>query len=263
MSPQTSLILTVYNRAAFLPATLNSILAQTDPNFELILWDDGSTDASLTIAEQYAQRDRRIRLFPAPHQGRAQALRSAHDQAQGIYVGWVDSDDLLHPQAIAATTAILNAQPEIGMVYTNYEVMDEHNHLLGVGHRCTISYSKTRLLVDFMTFHFRLFRHSLYLQIGGIDPSFSCAMDYDLSLKLSEATEVYHLPQSLYFYRHHSQSISQVRRQEQLQCSQRAVENALRRRGWDDRYELEVQTTETQDCQFRLRRKASAYLPGR
>jgi glycosyltransferase involved in cell wall biosynthesis len=263
MSPQTSLILTVYNRAAFLPATLNSILAQTDPDFELILWDDGSTDASLAIAEQYAQRDRRIRLFPAPHQGRAQALRSAHDQAQGIYVGWVDSDDLLHPHAIAATTAILNTQPGIGMVYTNYQVIDAQNHLQGIGHRCTIPYSKERLLIDFMTFHVRLFRQPLYSQIGGIDLNFPCAMDYDLSLKLSEITQVYHLPQPLYFYRDHAQSISQTRRREQIQCAQRAVENALHRRGWGDRYELEVQTSETQHCQFRLRRKISAYLPAR
>jgi hypothetical protein len=67
-----------------------------------------------------------------------------------------------------------------------------------------------------MTFHFRIFRRSLYEQIDSIDTRFTCAMDYDLSPKLSEVTQVYPLPHLLYFYRDHPDSISQARRLEQI-----------------------------------------------
>ncbi|WP_315889739.1 glycosyltransferase family 2 protein [Kovacikia minuta] len=72
-----SLIVTVYNRAAYLPLTLDRILAQTQPNFELLIWDDGSTDNSLQIAQSYAFTDDRIRVISAPHQGISLSLKSA------------------------------------------------------------------------------------------------------------------------------------------------------------------------------------------
>jgi glycosyltransferase involved in cell wall biosynthesis len=100
MSPLISLITTVYNRQHYLQAAIHSVLAQTHSNFELLIWDDGSTDESLPIAQRFTQQDRRIKVFAAPHQGRAFALQAAHAQATGDYLGWVDSDDLL-----AATTS--------------------------------------------------------------------------------------------------------------------------------------------------------------
>ena len=251
MPPSVTFLLTTYNRASYLPSAIASILTQTYPHFELLIWDDGSTDGTLEIAQSYARQDDRIRLIAAPHQGRAQSLIAAHALAQGDYVGWVDSDDLLAPTALAETIAHLNTHPEVGMVYTDYQVIDEHNRPKGKGSRCRIPYSPQRLLVDFMTFHFRLMRRSVYEQVGGVDPSFPCAMDYDLCLKLSEVTEIHHLSRSLYTYRTHSQSISQGQRTEQIHHAARAVENALERRGLSDRYELEVQPP----SRFRLRPK--------
>jgi glycosyltransferase involved in cell wall biosynthesis len=247
--PITTLILTTYNRSPYLSSAIASILAQTYPHFELILWDDGSTDRTLDIARFYARQDDRIRLIAAPHQGRAQSLIAAHALAQGEYVGWVDSDDLLAPTALAETIALFNTHPNIGMVYTDYQVMNEHNQITGLGSRCRIPYSPQRLLVDFMTFHFRLIRRSLYEQVSGVDSSFPCAMDYDLCLKLSEVTDIHHLARPLYTYRTHTQSISQAQRTEQITCAARAVNNALQRRGLSDRYQLEVQPP----SRFRLR----------
>jgi glycosyltransferase involved in cell wall biosynthesis len=248
MPPLISLILTTHNRAPYLPIALTSILAQTYPHFELILWDDGSTDDTPAIIQ--AHQDPRIRLFIAPHQGRTPALIAAHAQATGDYIGWVDSDDRLHPQTLAATLAQFT--PRIGMVYTDYQVINAHNQIQRLGSRCQIPYSKDRLLIDFMTFHFRLFRRSLYAQVGGIDPTLPCATDYDLCLKLSEITDIYHLPQPLYDYRSHSQSISQTQRNLQTACAQRAVQNAIERRGLSDRYTLNVQHTPSGNAQFKL-----------
>lgn len=146
MIPQTSIIITVYNRDRYLESTIQSVLAQTCQDFELIIWDDGSTDRSVEIAQHYAAQDKRIRLIAAPHQGRAQALQSAMAEAIGTYVGLVDSDDLLAPNALEATTAFLDANPDVGMVYTSYMVIDEKGQIVGPGQRCTIPYSKDRLL---------------------------------------------------------------------------------------------------------------------
>jgi glycosyltransferase involved in cell wall biosynthesis len=241
MPPSISIIMTVYNRERYLDAAIKSILLQTYQNFELLIWDDGSTDRSVAMAEAYAGRDKRIRVMAAAHQGYTGALKAAIAETSGAYFGWVDSDDLLTPTALEATTAILNAQHTVGMVYTNYLVIDENNQPKGLGQRCQIPYSKDRLLIDFMTFHFRLMRRSVYDQVGGIDLAFPCAQDYDLCLKLSEVAEIHHLPQPLYCYRSHSDSISQQNRLQQIDCARRAIADALERRGLSERYKINVE----------------------
>jgi glycosyltransferase involved in cell wall biosynthesis len=163
-----SLLMTVYDRDRdrYLTSSIQSVLAQTYPNFELLLWNDGSTDNSLHIAQHVTQQDPRIKVFSAPHQGRVLALQSAHAQAQGEYLGWIDSDDLLAPTALEETVAILETNPQIGLVYSDYLVIDENGIQKGLGSRCQILYSKNRLLVNFMTFHFRLFQRTAFEQAG-------------------------------------------------------------------------------------------------
>jgi len=70
MIPLVSIIITVYNRENYLGAAIESILNQTFPDFELLIWDDGSTDKSVPIANSYAQKDKRVRVVAAPHTGR-------------------------------------------------------------------------------------------------------------------------------------------------------------------------------------------------
>lgn len=249
--PLISLVLTVYNRQHYLAETLTSILNQTYANFELILWDDGSTDDTLAIAQSYANQDPRIRLFPSPHQGRVLSLQAAHAQAQGDYLGWVDSDDLLASTALAETLQVLLQHPQSGFVYTNYITIDEQGDLMGPGQRCQVPFSLQRMLIDFITFHFRLFRRDLFEQAGGIDTSFPAAIDYDLCLRLCELTPVCHLPRPLYAYRVHSQSISGAQKPLQVQYAQQAIQNALHRRGLAETYEIIVE-----DNKFSLRQKS-------
>ncbi len=250
--PQVSLIMTFYNRANYLKAALESILAQTYLHFELICLDDGSTDSSLSIAQDYAQKDSRFNVISNLHQGRVQALIQAHKSAKGEYLAWVDSDDILAPTALQQTVAILNNNTNIGLVYTNYFIIDATSRLLDIGTRCRIPYSKARLLVDFMTFHLRLIRRSAFEIAGGIDPFFEAAIDYDLCLRLSEITEIYHLPRPLYYYRVHSDSISQSQKQKQTYFAHIAVQRALQRQGLDERYEIIIGN----NSQFVLQKKA-------
>jgi glycosyltransferase involved in cell wall biosynthesis len=250
MSPKVTLILTVHNREQYLEEAIASIQAQAYPNYELILWNDGSTDDSGEIAAHHAAQDPRIRYFRAKHQGRNAALRAAHQQAQGQYLGWIDSDDRLTPATLAATVGFLNSEPNIGMVYTDHQIIDAQGKSQGYGHRCKILYSKDRLLVDFMTFHFRLIRRESFEQAGGIDPYFEAAIDYDLCLRLSEITQIKHLKVPLYEYRVHPQSMSHQSRSRQVQYAKAAVEKAIARRGLSQTYRLEVGS----DATFTLHR---------
>jgi glycosyltransferase involved in cell wall biosynthesis len=236
-----TLITTIYNRATYLARTIDSILAQTDPHFTLLLWDDGSTDHSPQIAQQYANQDPRIQLIRATHQGAAPALRAAIAHTQSAYIACIDSDDLLASTALAETRPILDQNPAIGMVFTNYQLIDPQGTPQGLGQRCQIPYSPTRLLTDFMTFHFRLIRRTAYDTAGGINPTFPAAIDYDLCLRLAEVTHIHHHPSTLYSYRIHPHSISTQKRQLQIDYAAEAIRQALVRRRLDDRYELIVQ----------------------
>lgn len=257
MVPKVSIVTTIYNRDRYLAQAIESVLAQTYPDFELILWDDGSTDESQAIAQHYAKQDPRIRVFSAPNQGYTRALQAAHAVVRGEYVGWVDSDDAIAPDALAETVAVLDKFLSVGLVYTNYAVMNELGQVTGPGVRCAIPYSRDRLLIDFMTFHFRLLRRSCYEQVGGVDPFFKYAQDYDLCLRLSEVTDVFKVMRSLYCYRTHPASISKDKYWDQASFAKEAIARAMQRRGLDQDYELDMQV-ENNQSRFRLKPKVNA-----
>ena len=242
MNASTSLIITTYNRAQYLSAAIESVLAQTYCDFSLLIWDDGSTDRSVKIAEQYAKKDQRIRVVASSHQGIAPTLKAAVAATSSDYIGWVDSDDMLASTALEETISVLNNYPQVGLVYTKYQIMDSDGNLHRIGQRCQIPYSKERLLVDFMTFHFRLIRRTTYDLVGGIDPTFVFGEDYDLCLKLSEVTDVQHIAKPLYYYRRHSSNFTNDQF-ESIRWAHKAISNALKRRGLDIYYELDMHLT--------------------
>ncbi|NES84758.1 MAG: glycosyltransferase, partial [Moorea sp. SIO2B7] len=203
MHSPISIIITIYNRQHYLDAALKSILAQTRRDFELLIWDDGSTDNSVALCRQYAQQDRRVRVVAAKHQGRVKSLKNAIAQTKGTYLGWVDSDDLLAPTALEETASVLDTHPDVGWVYTDYIDIDQNSTPIGYGQCCSIPYSKEGLLYKFMTFQFRLIRRCLFEQAGGIREEFDYAQDYDLCLRLSEISKLKRLKKPLYYYRQH------------------------------------------------------------
>ncbi|HEY9608847.1 glycosyltransferase, partial [Allocoleopsis sp.] len=248
MKALISIVITTYNGERYLGAAIESVLSQTRGDFELLIWDDGSTDDSVRIAQTYAKQDSRVRVVAAVHQGRVQALKGAIAQTTGTYIGWIDQDDLLAAAALQETTAILDTNPEVGFVYTDYLDMEESGKIRGYGTRCHIPYSKERLLLDFMTFFFRLMRREVFEQVGGLDESMTHVEDYDLCLKLSEATEVRHVKKPLYYYRCHGLSASQKYPRQQAENACDAIANALKRRGLAE--QLQVQLEILQDVPF-------------
>ena len=96
-SPLVSIIVPVYNVEAYLSRCLESIAAQTFRDFECILVDDGSTDSSPALCDEWAQRDPRFRVLHQKNGGISAARNSGMDAAQGQYLVFSDDDDTLHP----------------------------------------------------------------------------------------------------------------------------------------------------------------------
>ncbi len=108
--PLISVIAPVYNVKKYLPKFLDSMLAQTYQNFELLLVDDGSTDGGLEVLQYYAAQDARLHIFCKENGGVASARNFGLEQARGEYIGFVDPDDAMLPQYLARLYAALAEQ---------------------------------------------------------------------------------------------------------------------------------------------------------
>ncbi|MBD0346736.1 MAG: filamentous hemagglutinin N-terminal domain-containing protein, partial [Coleofasciculus sp. Co-bin14] len=138
MTAPISIVITTYNRERYLSAAIESILAQTRQNFKRLSWDEGSTDRSLAIVQDYAQHDRRVRVVAVENQGRECTFNQAIAQTHRTYISIVDSNVLLAPTALEQTAQVLDREPEVGMVYTNYLDIDEHGKITSYGYRCFV-----------------------------------------------------------------------------------------------------------------------------
>src|SRR5579872_4513425 len=108
-SPAVSVVMTAYNVAPYIGAAIQSALAQTFRDFELMVVNDGSTDGTLRIAEQF--QDRRVRVVRSPHRGAAMQMRHGIEQTSGAYVALLDADDLWSPHKLEQHVRFLDAQP--------------------------------------------------------------------------------------------------------------------------------------------------------
>ena len=128
-SVKISIIVPVYNVEGYLPACLESILAQTFSNFEVILINDGSTDRSAKICREFAQKDERIRLVTQENKGQVFARNRGLDYAQGEYITFVDADDRVAPHYLAARYEAALAQDAEVVVGEYYRYEEEGNQL--------------------------------------------------------------------------------------------------------------------------------------
>lgn len=101
-SPFVSVIIPVYNVSRYLPQCIESVISQTYQNIEIVIIDDGSTDGSGKICDQYAERDPRIRVIHSMNRGLASARNLGLENARGTFISFIDSDDWMEPHAIEA-----------------------------------------------------------------------------------------------------------------------------------------------------------------
>ncbi|MEQ8877095.1 MAG: glycosyltransferase [Phycisphaerales bacterium] len=132
--PTASIIVPAYNAAATLPDTLDSLLAQSFRDFEIIIVDDGSTDATVDVAHGYTH-DPRVSIVSQANRGLAGARNSGIAAARGPYVGFCDADDLWAPGKLAAHVMHLDMNPDVGLSYSGSALIDGAGRRLGINQR--------------------------------------------------------------------------------------------------------------------------------
>jgi hypothetical protein len=123
-----SIVIPTYNRSRLLRLAVESVLAQTYPNIETIVIDDGSTDDTAAVMAEYAGRI--IYIRQEENQGAAKAIEIGFQAASGEYIGSLDHDDLFMPTKIERQVQVLDTRPEIGLCYCGYNYIDENGNLL-------------------------------------------------------------------------------------------------------------------------------------
>ncbi len=127
--PQISIIMPVYNKEKYLRQTLDSVLAQSFQNYELIVVNDGSTDSSGTIAEEYASRDSRIRVLSVPNGGVSRARNIGMQAATGTWIQFLDGDDTILPQYLLNAYEFGEKQ-QADIVFSGFEMVDVSGKVL-------------------------------------------------------------------------------------------------------------------------------------
>jgi len=212
LQPTISIIVPTYNtKIRFLEACLDSVINQSYPNWELCIADDASPDAAVVQKiKQYAARDKRIKLVERKQNGHISlASNSAIKIASGAYLALLDHDDVLWPNALYEIVKVINADPETDFIYTDEDKIDE------AGKLHSYPFFKPDWSPEFLEScnyitHFSCIRKTVVEQVGGFRKGYEGAQDWDLFIRVSEATgKVRHIPKVLYSWRVHAASTAQ------------------------------------------------------
>ena len=131
-SPLISVIIPAYNAEIFIRRTLDSILAQTYTNIEILVVDDGSQDRTAEIVESFVEKDSRVTLLKQKNAGVATARNLAIEKSNGEYIAPIDADDIWYPQKLEKQAqCILEADQSIGLVYAWSVRIDEDDVIVG------------------------------------------------------------------------------------------------------------------------------------
>ena len=123
--PLVSVVIPTYNRAELLPRAVDSVIAQTVSDWEVIIVDDGSTDQTPLVAERYRRSlGRRLAYHFQDHQGASRARNTGIDACRGRFVAFLDSDDEFFPSKLERQIELFHLRPELGLVYSDYAYID-------------------------------------------------------------------------------------------------------------------------------------------
>ncbi len=228
--PLVTVVICVYNAGAYLRPAVQSVLDQTYRHTEILIIDDGSTDGCMdTIADL---DDPRIRRFAQPNAGKPAALNRAIELARGKYFLLNDADDLSHPRRIERMVAAMEAEPELGAVFSGYELLIDDRHVAPRFAAKDIEACRREVEAFRMPSHdpTALFRMSVIRDLR-YDPELKLGEGLDFILQVGERAPLRVLGECLYSYRVHPASLTAVAENEKLAYARRVVERARRRRG--------------------------------
>ncbi|UTY25860.1 glycosyltransferase [Treponema denticola] len=186
--PLVSIVIPVYNGSNYMREAIDSALAQTYPNIEVIVVNDGSTDNTDEIAKSYGNK---IRYFSKENGGVSTALNHAIENMKGEYFSWLSHDDMYLPEKIESQINILkNLEDKTTVIYSGYKYIDEDNNILN-----EVRLEKLFALSELNKPLFSLFYEQLsgctllvhvshFQRVGGFDTSLKTTQDYDLWFRI-------------------------------------------------------------------------------
>lgn len=231
-----SIVMPVYNvEVKWLDKCIQSIKDQTYTNWELCIADDASTHQDLLNAlERYEQEDPRIKVVFREENGHiCRATNSALEIATGEFIALLDNDDELAPNAVYEIVRLLNERPELNLIYSDEDKIDESGTRSDPAFKP--QWSPDLLMSTNYISHLGVYRRSIIDEIGGLRVAFEGAQDYDLVLRFTEmisSKTIAHIPKVLYHWRmlDTSTAANQGSKDYAFQAGQKALQEALERR---------------------------------
>ena len=230
--PRITVLTAVYNGARYLAEAIESVLADGFEDFEYVIVDDGSTDATPRILADAAARDPRIVfLRHEPNRGIAAATNRGLAIARGAYIARLDADDISLPGRLAREAAYLDAHPAVALVSMNFDIIDAGGAVLYGSRRRDHPPQVVEYLLNFSNSiggHSQvMFRKSAVDAAGGYDESCAASLDYDLWTRIVRHGRIVVLPETGMRYRMHDENVTSRAREQQIEVGQRVVQRTL------------------------------------
>jgi len=222
---KVTVLMSVYNGEKYLAEAVESILNQTFRDLEFLIINDGSTDATADILERYRRSDNRITVYNQENQGLIASLNRGFQLAKGEYVARMDADDVSLTERLAREVKFMDTHPDIGVVGTWVEYMDENGRRLGEWHFPTApDVIGWHLLFGCCLAHPSvIMRRDVFQQLGFYRPQALHAEDYDLWSRAVTVTRLANIPEVLLRYRISGEGICQRHHQTQEESVMRAM----------------------------------------
>lgn len=199
--PIVSIIIPHYNRWDILGETLDSLIKQTLQSFEVIIVDDGSDSGINAEISSYLNNNNNFSIFYQENQGQSVARHNGALQANGKYLCFLDSDDILAPEYLESCINVLENDSHVVIVYAKAKFFGEVSENWELR-----PFSWDSFLLDNCIYISAVIRRADYLSVGGFDKNLRSHEDWELFIAILKMTSgsVVCLPESLFFYRKHS-----------------------------------------------------------
>ena len=222
---KVSVVIPVHNGEKYLAQAIESVLAQTFRDFELLIVDDGSTDSSRAIMDRYARRDARIRILSQANRGVSAAGNLGLEEARGEWVARLDADDVFLPDKLERQIAFIRRHPNVRIVGTLGYFISGAGRVIGLVNsdgpftRAEFERMAGRGEPVFFVHSSTLMHRETVLSVGGYREQFVQAEDVDLWLRMAEKGHVLlKMSEPLLLYRLHGESLTMKRNGEQKRC---------------------------------------------
>lgn len=199
-----SIVLPVYNGEVYLAESIQSIINQTYSNFELIIVNDCSSDNTEKIVKDFMNKDERIILVNNKENQRLpKSLNIGFNVARGKYLTWTSDDNIYHPFALEKMLMYLKTHSSIGMVYADMNLMDKDGNIIGNRISKDNDYFKYNCIGACF-----LYKKECKDVVGEYNSERFLVEDYDYWLRIAKSFKIGHLPEFLYKYRFHNNSLT-------------------------------------------------------